>query len=59
MRTERQVHTKSEIVDVIRQYGWPQEWNRQGDLGPERYIEVQVWDERIIEPYIGCSERSR
>ncbi|WP_260985394.1 hypothetical protein [Paenibacillus xylanexedens] len=52
----KQVYTKSEIVDVILRYGWPQEWNRQGNLGPERYIEVQVWDKRIIEPYIGYSK---
>lgn len=47
----KQVYTKDEILEVIQAYGWPQEWNRQGDQGPERYIEVQVWDERIIRPY--------
>ncbi|QOS77752.1 hypothetical protein JNUCC31_23795 [Paenibacillus sp. JNUCC31] len=47
----KQVYTKDEILDVIQSYGWPQEWNRQGDLGPERYIEVQVWNEGIIRPY--------
>lgn len=47
----KQIYTKDEIIEVIQTYGWPQEWNRQGDKGPERYIEVQVWDERFIQPY--------
>ncbi|MEC0107081.1 hypothetical protein P4H27_09050 [Paenibacillus taichungensis] len=47
----KQVYTKDEILDIIQSYGWPQEWNQQGDLGPERYIEVQVWNEGIIGPY--------
>ncbi|NEU60475.1 hypothetical protein [Paenibacillus sp. ALJ109b] len=47
----KQVYTKDEILDIIQSYGWPQEWNQQGDLGPERYIEVQVWNESIIRPY--------
>ncbi|MGE6575445.1 hypothetical protein ACQKFM_11020 [Paenibacillus xylanexedens] len=46
----KQIYTKDEIMEVIQFYGWPQEWNRKGDKGPERYIEVQVWDERIIQP---------
>lgn len=48
----KQIYTKDEILKVIQTYGWPQEWNRQGDQGPERYIEVQVWDERIIQLHI-------
>ncbi|UPK45597.1 hypothetical protein [Paenibacillus pabuli] len=47
----KQVYTKDEILDVIQSYGWPQVWNREGDFGPERYIEVQVWNERMIRPY--------
>lgn len=49
----KQVYTKDEILQVIQNYGWPQEWNRDGERGPERYIEVQVWDELIIQPYQG------
>ncbi|WP_249281057.1 hypothetical protein [Paenibacillus sp. 7516] len=49
----KQVYTKDEILQVIQNYGWPQEWNRNGERGPERYIEVQVWDELIIQPYQG------
>lgn len=47
----RQIYTKREIVEVIREFGWPQEWNRDGDRGPERYIEAQVWDDEAIRPF--------
>jgi hypothetical protein len=47
----KQVYTKSEIKDILRQYGFPQDWNINGDQGPERYIEVQVWDEEVIKRY--------
>ncbi len=47
----KQVYTKSEIKDVINRYGFPQQWNSNGDQGPERYIEVQVWDEKVINRY--------
>nr|WP_282943459.1 hypothetical protein [Paenibacillus sp. RC67] len=47
------VYTKPEILDLIQQYGFPQEWNADGSHGPERYIEVQIWDETIIGKYKG------
>ncbi|SFF19839.1 hypothetical protein SAMN04487969_11798 [Paenibacillus algorifonticola] len=46
-----QVYTLSEIADIIKTFGLPQTWNAQGDKGPERYIEVQVWDDTLIRPY--------
>lgn len=39
-----QVYTFEEISKIINLYGLPQEWNKDGKYGPERYIEVQVWD---------------
>lgn len=45
----RQVYTKQEIIKVIEQFDMPQVWNRNGDKGPERYIEVQVWDDEVIQ----------
>lgn len=48
----RQVYTKREIVEVIAEYGLPQVWNRHGDHGPERYIEVQIWDDEVLQRYI-------
>lgn len=47
-----QIYTKEEIYKVIEQYGLPQEWNRHGDHGPERYIEVQIWDDKPLTRYI-------
>jgi hypothetical protein len=47
----KQVYTKDEIVELIQIYGLPQEWNPTGQQGPERYIEVQVWDERVVKPF--------
>ncbi|WP_237179043.1 hypothetical protein [Paenibacillus sp. MMS18-CY102] len=40
-----QVYTLIEIRHVIDQFGLPQEWNADGSNGPERYIEVQIWDD--------------
>ncbi|MGO4373544.1 hypothetical protein AB4Z21_22815 [Paenibacillus sp. MCAF20] len=47
----KQVYTKAEITEIIKQFGFPQDWNVNGDHGPERYIEVQVWDEDVIKRY--------
>ncbi|OZB96254.1 hypothetical protein [Paenibacillus sp. XY044] len=47
----KQVYTKDEIREVIARYGFPQEWNKHGDRGPERYIEAQIWDEKVIGSY--------
>jgi hypothetical protein len=46
-----QVYTTSELGEIIRLYGLPQEWNPDGKGGPERYIEVQVWDETPLKEY--------
>lgn len=40
-----QVYTLKEILEVVREYGLPQKWNAAGDSGPERYVEVQIWEE--------------
>ncbi len=48
-----QVYTKREIFWIIEQYGYPQQWNKDGSKGPERYIEVQLWDEEIIHKISG------
>lgn len=53
----RQVYTKQEIVTVIERFGWPQAWNKQGEHGPERYIEAQVWDERAIHRFLNATTR--
>lgn len=46
------VYTLFEIQEIIEQFGWPQEWNHDGTKGPERYIEVQVWDDIVLQKYL-------
>ena len=48
----KQVYVYSEIVDLIKKYGLPQIWNKDGRFGPERYIEVQLWSDVPIMKYI-------
>jgi hypothetical protein len=48
----KQIYTYDEILKVIDKYGLPQEWNKNGEFGPERYVEVQVWsDDALIKYY--------
>lgn len=47
-----QVYTKEEIMKLIEKYGLPQEWNKEGTYGPERYIEVQIWSNEVINKYV-------
>jgi hypothetical protein len=42
------VYTLAELPGLVDQYGLPHEWNPEGKLGPERYIEAQVWQEVAI-----------
>lgn len=44
-----QVYTFAELEGVVRQYGLPQDWNATGALGPERYIEAQVWADAPVD----------
>lgn len=50
------IYCLNEIFDLISTYGYPQEWNKDGKLGPERYIEAQVWDDEPVAKYIGLKE---
>lgn len=44
----KQVYTLFEIKKIVEEFGLPQEWNKDGKLAPERYIEVQVWSDRVL-----------
>ncbi|KOP67956.1 hypothetical protein AMS62_23885 [Bacillus sp. FJAT-18019] len=46
------VYLKDDILGLVNEYGWPQDWNKHGDLGPERYIEAQIWDDHSIRPFL-------
>jgi hypothetical protein len=48
----RQVFTLQELPALVSAYGLPQVWNADGHLGPDRYIEAQVWDDGPLKPYI-------
>ena len=45
------LYTLEEIRQVIDRYGLPQDWNRDGNYGPERYIEAQIWSDETINRY--------
>lgn len=47
-----QVYTLPEILGLVEEYGLPQDWNEDGVYGPERYIEVQVWDDGPLGAYL-------
>jgi hypothetical protein len=46
------IDTKMEILTLIESLGLPQEWNKNGDKGPERYIEAQIWDDEAVRPFL-------
>lgn len=41
----------NEILEIIKKYGYPQDWNKDGKFGPERYIEVHVWSDETLGKY--------
>jgi hypothetical protein len=43
-----QVYTVEDLPELVRLYGLPQMWNPDGALGPDRYIEAQVWDDEPL-----------
>ncbi|NIK77837.1 hypothetical protein FHS15_002975 [Paenibacillus castaneae] len=47
----KQIYLLDEIRHVIRQFGLPQNWNPEGNKGPERYIEVQIWDDKPLQKW--------
>lgn len=47
-----QVFTLDELPWVVQQWGLPQDWNANGQDGPERYIEAQVWEDGPIHAYL-------
>lgn len=55
----KQVYTLVDLPALVREYGLPQEWNRAGALGPDRYIEAQVWDDLPLKPFLPASAGSR
>ena len=48
----RKLYNYDEILQVIEKYGLPQNWNKDGNLGPERYVEAHVWCDDVIKQYL-------
>lgn len=48
----RQVYRFEELPALIERFGLPQEWNADGQHGPERYIEAQVWSDKPVAGYL-------
>ncbi len=48
----KKLYLYDEILEIIKKYGLPQEWNKDGEFGPERYIEVHIWSDRTIKRYL-------
>jgi len=46
------LYTYDEILVIIEKYGLPQIWNPDFKHGPECYVEVQVWSDRGLEPWV-------
>lgn len=55
IQNKKEYHNKlynfEEILDIIKKYGLPQDWNDDGRLGYERYIEVHIWSDSTISKY--------
>ena len=47
-----QVYTLNELPELVRVYGLPQAWNCDGKLGPDRYIEAQVWANEPLRQFL-------
>ena len=48
-----QVYWLEELQKLMLQFGLPQDWNRDGKFGPDRYIEAQIWDNAPLKEYMG------
>lgn len=48
----KKVYTYEEIIDIIKKYDLPQEWNNDGNFGPERYVEAHIWSDETIRRYL-------
>lgn len=48
------LYTYNEILRIIEKYGLPQNWNNDGQYGPERYIEAHIWSDETINNYRLC-----
>ena len=55
----KKLYTYEEILDIIKKYGLPQDWNNDGEFGPERYIEVHIWSDETINKWASAFQRGK
>jgi hypothetical protein len=48
-KKKKKIYTYSEIKEVIKKYGFPQDWNPYRKYAPEAYVEAHLWNENITE----------
>ena len=48
----KKLYRYDDILNIIDKYGLPQDWNGDGQFGPERYIEAQIWSDETISRYL-------
>jgi hypothetical protein len=53
------VYLVAELEALVETYGLPQDTNPDGKLGPDRYIEAQVWTKDPVEAYAKRFEQTR
>jgi hypothetical protein len=46
------IYLKNDLDYLIDNFGLPQKVNKNGELGPDRYIEAQIWDNGPIQKYL-------
>jgi hypothetical protein len=53
-----QVFRLDELPGLVLQFGLPQSWNANGEHGPDRYIEAQIWDDAPLKKYLRSQPQS-
>ena len=54
--TRGKVYTMAELPVLVAEFGLPQICNPDGKLGPDRYIEAQVWDDASLRAWLTCNQ---
>jgi hypothetical protein len=54
-----QVYRLDELPELIAQFGLPQVCNPDGQLGPDRYIEAQIWHNAPLRNFVNYRKREQ
>ena len=47
----KKLYMYDDILKIIDKYGMPQEREYKGEIGFPRYVEVQVWSDKVVNKY--------